>query len=85
MDKDNSGVLFSVTEKKNDAGPDFTGTLVLGKDLLDSLVKAVRAGGVAKVSLSAWNNTSKAGNSYKGIKVSEFREKKKDSLDDILG
>lgn len=69
MDKDNSGVLFTTVEKKSETSPDRTGHIVIGKDVLDALVKAVKAGGVAKIGLSAWENESKAGRSYLGLKA----------------
>ena len=61
MDKDNTGVLFKVEDKKSENHPDMTGTIILnGK----------------KMSLASWFNVSKDGTKkYMSLKVSEFKPK----------
>ena len=60
-DKDNTGVLFKVEDKKSENHPDMTGNIILnGK----------------KMSLASWFNVSKDGTKkYMSIKVSEFKAK----------
>ena len=61
MDKDNTGVLFKVEDKKSENHPDMTGNIILnGK----------------KMSLASWFNVSKDGTKkYMSLKVSEFKQK----------
>lgn len=86
MDKENAGVLFTVTEKSKETAPDLTGNIVLGPDLVKALVAAVKAGKPAKIRVSAWENTGKtSGNSYLGLRVSEYKERQvKDDADDLF-
>jgi hypothetical protein len=82
MDKENAGVLFATAEKSKETSPDHTGNVVLSADLVKSLAAAVKAGKPAKLSLSAWNNTGRtSGKAYLGLRVSEYKEKAKDSDD----
>ena len=66
-DKDMSGVLFKNNKKETDKHPDLTGNIVIGGE---------------KDYLSAWSNTSKAGNKY--IKLSATAEQKQKKQDDDL-
>ena len=65
--KDMSGVLFKNNKKETDKHPDLTGNIVIGGE---------------KYYLSAWSNTSKAGNKY--IKLSATAEQKQKKQDDDL-
>ena len=66
--KDNTGALFNNDAyKKTDKHPDLTGNIVIGGE---------------KYYLSAWSNTSKAGNKY--IKLSATAEQKQKKQDDDL-
>lgn len=58
-DKDNTGVLFTVTEKKSENHPDFTGNIVIGGK---------------KYSLSAWKKTSGGGVAYTSLSVREWTD-----------
>ena len=62
-----SGVLFKNNKKETDKHPDLTGNIVIGGE---------------KYYLSAWSNTSKAGNKY--IKLSATAEQKQKKQDDDL-
>lgn len=86
MDKENAGVLFTVTEKSKETAPDRTGNIVLGPDLVKALAAAVKAGKPAKISVSAWENTGKtSGKAYLGLRVSEYKERQaKDDADDLF-
>ena len=66
-DKDMSGVLFKNNKKETDKHPELTGNIVIGGE---------------KYYLSAWSNTSKAGNKY--IKLSATAEQKQKKQDDDL-
>lgn len=63
MDKDMSGALFPNDKGDNPSRPDWRGSVVIN--------------GV-KYSLSGWDNTSKKGDPYKGLIVSEWRDKREE-------
>lgn len=54
------GALFTNDKGDNDSRPDMRGEVT---------IKGI------KYSVSAWNNTSKAGKPYLGLKVSEWQER----------
>ena len=57
-DNTNKGALFTAKERKTDKHPHMTGKVNIdGKDF----------------SLSAWSNTSKKGDKYLALKVSDFK------------
>jgi len=58
--QDMTGSLFRVEEKQSDRHPDFTG-------------KALVNGTMLRV--AAWENTSKAGERYLGLRFSEWKER----------
>lgn len=58
--KDMTGSLFDNDKGDNQQRPDMRGTVMVGG---------------TKYSLSAWNNESKAGKKYLGLKLSEWQEK----------
>ena len=60
MDNEMKGALFPNDKGDNPSRPDMRGEVTIN--------------GV-KYSLSGWKNTSKAGNAYLGLKVSEWKEK----------
>lgn len=64
-EKDNSGVLFKVAEKKTDKHPDMTGKcMVNGKEM----------------NIAVWNNTSKDGRTqYCSLKFSDYTPKNTDA------
>jgi uncharacterized protein (DUF736 family) len=63
VDNEMKGALFPNDKGDNPSRPDWRGSVVIN--------------GV-KYSLSGWDNTSKKGDPYKGLIVSEWREKKED-------
>lgn len=80
-----TGALFKVKERRSDKHPAMSGELTLTKALLKELIEDAKAGKPIKLSLSAWNNTSKAGNQYVSIaakKYVEYNAAKKEELDD---
>ena len=78
-----TGALFKVKERKSDKHPAMSGELTLTKALLKELIEDAKAGKAIKLSLSAWNNTSKAGNQYVSIAAKKYQEYgKKEEADD---
>ena len=74
-----TGALFKAKARKSDKSPALRGELTLTKALLKELVEEAKAGRPVKLELSAWNNTSKAGNQYISLAAKKFVEWKKDS------
>lgn len=60
---DNSGALFKNSKKEKESQPDLTGKITVN--------------GV-EYNLYGWGNTSKSGNEYISLKVSEFKPKSDD-------
>lgn len=54
FDDNDKGVLFPVTEKKNEKGPDFTGNITVGGK---------------KYRLSAWSGVSGSGRPYTSLRL----------------
>jgi hypothetical protein len=78
-----TGALFKVKERKSDKHPAMSGELTLTKALLKELIEEAKAGKPIKLSLSAWNNTSKAGNQYVSLAAKKYVEYgKKEESDD---
>lgn len=77
-DDQSNGALFKAKVRKSDKSPSLRGHLTLTKSLLKELVEEAKAGKPAKLSLSAWNNTSKAGNQYISVAASKYVEYNKD-------
>lgn len=74
-DDRSTGALFKSKTMKSEKSPAMRGELTLTKDLLRQLVDSVKAGKPAKLSISAWNNTSKAGNQYISLAASQWVER----------
>tara|TARA_R110002074_G_scaffold299362_2_gene470868 strand:+ start:189 stop:410 length:222 start_codon:yes stop_codon:yes gene_type:complete len=68
-DNTNKGALFTAKERKTDKHPHMTGKVNIdGKDF----------------SLSAWSNTSKKGDKYLALKVSDFKPNGQKKQEDEL-
>lgn len=67
-----TGALFKNKNIKSDKHPAMRGELTINKALLRELVDAAKAGDPIKLSISAWNNTSKAGNQYISLAASKW-------------
>jgi uncharacterized protein (DUF736 family) len=61
---DNSGALFKNSKKEKETHPDLTGKITVN--------------GV-EYNLSGWNNTTKSGDKYLAVKVSELKPKEDDA------
>lgn len=68
--KNNSGTLFVNERKETEKQPDFTGNVLIGKDL----VSRINAG--EKLRLAAWKKKTSGGKEIISISVSEERQQK---------
>ena len=68
-DKDMTGVLFPVENKKTDKHPNLTGNIVIKGE---------------KFYLSAWSNTSKNGKRYISLKANADQKKESTSQNDDI-
>ena len=66
----NGGALFTVKDKKNEKGPDLTGTLDLGDDTV-AYIMAQHAAGNREISLdlSAWKKVAGTGTKFLSVSV----------------
>jgi hypothetical protein len=77
--KPNTGNLFPNNNRISDNHPAMTGQLHLDKTfIIEQMNKA--NGPLVSISIAAWNNTSKNGLEYLGVRASEVKEKKEESL-----
>jgi len=81
-DKPEKGALFFVKNKKSDKSPSLSGNIVLSEELLKIAGNLIRDGKPAKLNLSAWENTSKKGTDYYGLKISEYKEQANQQKED---
>jgi hypothetical protein len=72
-----TGALFKAKVRKTEKSPALRGELTLTKALLKELVEEAKVGKPIKLSISAWNNTSKAGNQYISLAASKWVEREK--------
>jgi|LakMenEpi03Aug12_release.lakeMendotaPanAssembly.Ray.scaffolds.fasta_scaffold24761_2 hypothetical protein len=81
-DDRSTGALFKAKVRKNDKSPALRGELTLTKALLKELIEEAKVGNPIKLSISAWNNTSKAGNQYISLSAQKYVEYKKEEADE---
>ena len=67
--KDMTGVLFMVDERKSDKHPNLTGNLLIKGE---------------KYYISAWSNTAKSGKKYISLKLNEEQKKQEPKTDSDL-
>ena len=67
-DKEGQGKLWNNDKKESDKQPDFTGSLVLD--------------GV-KYSLAGWNNVSKAGDTYIGLRIKPWEDRDEENPTEV--
>ena len=67
-DKEGQGKLWNNDKKESDKQPDFTGSLVLD--------------GV-KYSLAGWNNVSKAGDTYIGLRIKPWEDRDEENSTEV--
>ena len=59
------GAIYTNNYKQNDKQPDWTGKVVLDKELLKALVEKVKNGEEAEMRVALWDRRSQKGNDYK--------------------
>jgi hypothetical protein len=74
----NSGMLFTVEQKRTHNWPDVNGDMYLSRDLLERVMQ--QEGELVKMSISAWRKQSKiTGKKYLSLAIGEPYEKKTES------
>ena len=74
------GAIFTNNYKDNEQQPDWTGHVILDKNLLKALVEKVKSGQEAKMRVALWDRQSKNGNDYKyaRLDIPQPQKKKED-------
>lgn len=70
-DNSNTGVLFPNERKTSANHPDFTGNVVLSRELIIFATREISEGREPKISVSGWKKTSNAGKGFVSLKISE--------------
>lgn len=73
------GVMFTVRNKKSDKAPDWSGELILDRDLVIELANLVNAGQDAKIALTAYDSEHPRAGKYLKVYGKKFVEWKKKS------
>lgn len=60
----NSGYFGKNNRKKSDKSPDYTGSLVIGQDVISALVAEQTQGKTPTLYISGWKKTSNSGDAY---------------------
>ena len=94
--KQSDGAIYTNNYKTRATHPDWTGKVILDRDLLKDLVKKVQEGEEAEIRVALWDRTSKNNNEYKyarldlpmkkdetKVEPTPEREKKEISDDDV--
>ena len=71
------GAIYTNNFKQNDKQPDWTGKVILDKNLLKALVEKVKGGEEAEMRVALWDRTSKKGYDYKYARLDIPQEQKK--------
>ena len=71
------GAIYTNNYKQNDKQPDWTGKVVLDKNLLKALVEKVKSGEEAEMRVALWDRRSKNGNDYKYARLDIPQPQKK--------
>ena len=71
------GAIYTNNYKLNDKQPDWTGKVVLDKELLKALVEKVKDGEQAEMRVALWDRRSKNGNDYKYARLDIPQPQKK--------
>tara|TARA_R100001224_G_scaffold13723_1_gene6907 strand:- start:236 stop:538 length:303 start_codon:yes stop_codon:yes gene_type:complete len=71
------GAIYTNNYKQNDKQPDWTGKVVLDKELLKALVEKVKDGELAEMRVALWDRRSKNGNDYKYARLDIPQPQKK--------
>ena len=78
------GAIYTNNYKDNEKQPDWTGKVVLDKNLLKALVEKVKSGQEAEMRVALWDRVSKNGNAYKyaRLDIPQPQKKKEDFVAD---
>lgn len=68
-DNTNKGTLWPNNRKQSAKSADMTGSIEVGREVVDHIMQATQRGGTAKLRLSAWRNRSRDGGDYYRISV----------------
>ena len=71
------GAIYTNNYKQNEKQPDWTGKVVLDKNLLKALVEKVKSGQEAEMRVALWDRVSKNGNAYKYARLDIPQPQKK--------
>ena len=71
------GAIYTNIYKDNEKQPDWTGKVVLDKNLLKALVEKVKSGQEAEMRVALWDRVSKNGNAYKYARLDIPQPQKK--------
>jgi hypothetical protein len=71
------GAIYTNNYKDNEKQPDWTGKVVLDKNLLKALVEKVKSGQEAEMRVALWDRVSKNGNAYKYARLDISQPQKK--------
>lgn len=71
------GAIYTNDYKNSEKQPDWTGKVVLDKNLLKALVEKVKSGQEAEMRVALWDRQSKNGNDYKYARLDIPQPQKK--------
>jgi len=77
-----NGVMFAVRNKKSDKSPDWSGELILDRDLVIELANLVNSGQDAKIALTAYDTDHPSAGRYLKVYGRKFVEWKKTTKTD---
>lgn len=70
-DNSNTGVLFTNDRKTKPGQPDFSGQLILSRELILFATNEIAAGREPKIAVKGWRKTSKAGKTFVSLAAEE--------------
>jgi uncharacterized protein (DUF736 family) len=70
-DNSNTGVLFPNDRKVSPNQPDFTGSVILSKELIMYVTREIGCGREPKLAIKGWKKTSKAGKGFVSLVAEE--------------
>ena len=71
------GAIYTNSYKENEKQPDWTGKVILDKNLLKALVEKIKGGEEAEMRVALWDRVSKNGNEYKYARLDIPQQQRK--------
>tara|TARA_R100001369_G_scaffold26894_1_gene48457 strand:+ start:1042 stop:1347 length:306 start_codon:yes stop_codon:yes gene_type:complete len=71
------GMIYTNNYKENEKQPDWTGKVILDKNLLKALVEKIKGGEEAEMRVALWDRVSKNGNEYKYARLDIPQQQRK--------